>query len=436
MPTLPYGLAAIIHRCLEPNPWCRYQTADALAAELQRFLNGGWIIRTHLVMKLLGVIRHVRRQLWFYVTLFLLGAAVGVSNAWFESERRLNEELRQERDAAARERDAKAAAVRDLIEQAEAIAPLNKGNVAGRPVFDRALHYLSEMAAAAEQDPNRAGEAADLYRRVGKLMFGLGNVPKAAGNYDTALRLSELALKADDVPANRHRLAMILRERGVTRSAQAPVLLRQIIDKDGMVTAAKADWDRALQLLELLEPLAPAGAEYRFTLAQLHMVRANVAALEKGRQEAASEEYGVAKRLIDGLLGEAPNNRSYRFTLAEILNNRALLVGNNAAKWEPDCRRAVEIRLDLVAEEPDRPEQKAFLAASLNNHGMTLQAQGPSRFDEAEKVYKEAQEIYKALILAFPGVKSNREELDRHVEANLRRLAASRDKLAPPPRPK
>ena len=183
----------------------------------------------------------------------------------------------------------------------------------------------------------------------------------------------------------------------------------------GKVKDAFPAWERAGKLLE---SQAATGPDYQFTLAQLHMVQGNVAATVAGRRE----QYAAAERLIEGLLRDAPGNRDYRFTLAEILNNRTYLAGGDAEEQKKDSRRAVEIRRELVAEQPGNPEQRAYLAASLNHLGNALRIQRPPQVAEARSAYEEAQKIYRSLVEAFPGVASNRDEL-KQVEYNLRRLA-------------
>ena len=81
-------------------------------------------------------------------------------------------------------------------------------------MIDQARGHLAGLAALAERDPNRAGTAAELYRQCGKLAFKLGDVAKASGDYDDALRLAEQAVKANDTQEHRLLLAKVIREWG------------------------------------------------------------------------------------------------------------------------------------------------------------------------------------------------------------------------------
>jgi tetratricopeptide (TPR) repeat protein len=177
---------------------------------------------------------------------------------------------------------------------------------------------------------------------------------------------------------------------------------------------AWAAWDQAAALLA---PLADAGPEYRFTLAQLHMVRGNGSFLVPGRRK----EYAAAETLIDGLIQAHPADRRYRFTLADILTNRAHLASpdrKHEGQAEADCRRAVDLRRQLVREFPDSHRDQAYLAAALNHLGNALLRQGNHAAADA---YEEAIRIYQKLEQAYPGVKSN--ELERKdVETNLKKV--------------
>ena len=85
VPDLPRGLAFIIHRCLDPNRAYRYQTARRVAAELERFLNSGWVVRTRLIRGWRRATYHVRRNWGLYL---LLLAVVGVLWGVEQSEQR------------------------------------------------------------------------------------------------------------------------------------------------------------------------------------------------------------------------------------------------------------------------------------------------------------------------------------------------------------
>lgn len=301
--------------------------------------------------------------------------------------------------------EAEAAAVRDIIAQAEVLGRFQASVIGGRRQLDIARGHLTQLATLAEKDPTRSGGAADLLRRCGKLAFTLGDLPQAATDYDGARRFAAEAFRADAGPANRLRFAGVLREWGVTRAVQ------------WQIDAAKPAWNEAMQLLQ---PLAATDAAARFVLAQLHMVRGNVAARTEAT-EAARDEYAAARRRLDGLLAESPDKFEYRFALAEVLNNGSRLSGGDDGAREADCRRALAIWRGLVAEQPDRPETKAFEAAGLNHLGNALAVLGPEQADQAREAYRESVRIYKALTVAFPGVASNRSEL-ADVETNLRRL--------------
>lgn len=291
--------------------------------------------------------------------------------------------------------------VADMLVKAASVDKFQAQAPDGQRALDMARGNLVKLARDTEREPELAGKVAEMYRQCGRLAFNLGDVGQAAIDYDDALRLAEQAVQTDDSPGNRLLLAKILRERGATRAAQ------------GMVAEALPDWRRAQTLLE---PLAPTDPDAKFTLAQLHMVLGNVA-----DKPEALKEFDAGKRLIEDLLKTSPTNREYRFTLAEILDNKNNFLDDEPTESVAVCRHSVDIRKQLVKEQPNSPEQRAYYASSLNNLGEALQKLRPVPFAEAKAACEESVRIYKALVDAFPGVDSNRKEL-QDAEANLRKL--------------
>jgi tetratricopeptide (TPR) repeat protein len=395
-PSVPRGLAAVIHRCLDPHPAHRFRSARALQKALIDCASGGWAIGPRVSVAVRRVARHLRRHWLPYLLAvgLVAGGAVWLASAdqtarreraSADREHRLREDLLRESATAT-------AAVEETIAQAEELGRYQPPG-GGRPVLVRARGRLTERAVAAAEHPERAGEVADLFRRCGKLAFNLGDLDGAVDDYDRALHWAEADATGSE--AARVRLAQVLREWGVTRAMR------------GKVADAKTAWERAFALLQ---PLADSHRDARFTLAQLHMVRANVALKAPDKQA----EYATAERLLDGLLADAPNDRHARFALAEVLNNRAHLAPTASAL--DDCRRAVDIRRKLVEEFPNLPVQKEYLAASLNHLGNALRR--ADRRADARAAYTEARGLYQTLVAAYPGVVSNEAEL-KDVERNL-----------------
>ncbi len=427
LPPHSRDLANIVRRCRATLPELRYGRMAEVFDDLQRFLAG----KPTSVRKFPGLpslylaARHPKWTAAMALGLIALTAACAIGYAKHaenqeyvrlqqiaDQQHETDEAERQKAEAERRKAEAERAGnhIREIITHAEALGAFQTDEVRKARVLERVRKDLVELEAAWNQEPNRAGELADLYRRCGLIAFKLGDWGGAEGDYDVARRWAEQALAGDrENPAERLRMAKVLREWGVTR------VVRGEQDK------ARAAWGRAR---ELIAPVAATGTDYRFTLAQIQMVWANTVT-----EQEQLDRYADAETLIEGLLRDSTGDPKVRFTLAEILNNRAHLAQSGKLdKKAEDCRRAVAIRRELVAELPGRPEQMAYLAASLNHLGNTLLRQSPPQFAEAENAYNEAIALYESLVQVLPGVVSNRKELTE-VQFNMKQLTRMRSQL-------
>jgi tetratricopeptide (TPR) repeat protein len=144
----------------------------------------------------------------------------------------------------------------------------------------------------------------------------------------------------------------------------------------------------------------------------------------RGASAAAEADFDKALAAAEQLVRERPLDRAFRFSLAEMLSNRGyLLIGLAEAgparppspellrRAEADHRRALELRHELAREEPENPDYKAYLAASLNLLANALQLQGKDHFAEAEADYRTALELLEPLAAAFTGVPSHRQDM-------------------------
>ncbi|WP_171473573.1 WD40 repeat domain-containing serine/threonine protein kinase [Frigoriglobus tundricola] len=162
-PTVPRDLQTICHKCLEKDPARRYPSAAALAADLDRFLDGRPILARPVGAFGSGWRLARRNPVLSALVLALVAAVatggVGVTWKWREAAGERDKTAAAERDTAA-ERDA-AVGARTAARRQMALALLDKGigaAEAGR--VGEGLVWMAEALAAAPADD------ADLDRAV------------------------------------------------------------------------------------------------------------------------------------------------------------------------------------------------------------------------------------------------------------------------------
>jgi tetratricopeptide (TPR) repeat protein/tRNA A-37 threonylcarbamoyl transferase component Bud32 len=416
LPGVPRPLAKICARAMSRGPERRYTSAGELACDIELWLAGErvsadqepwpetalrWLSRHRTLVGMAGVV--------------LLAVAVGGPIAFFR-EHHLREQAEtaaaradQERRLADAARQHAARATDEIIAQGETIGSLQASLPAAKAVLDRGARHLEDLARDAEPDPLQSIAVTDYYLRAGRIRYKLNQLPEAADLFAKATELARKRVGEDPTDAaSCHRLAMSLREWGVTQAIQ------------GRVDRAAPAWAEALQVLE---PVAESEPAYRHTLAKVHMVMGNLA-MFGGRAKEAREAFERARVLAARLVTEAPSDAAYQFTLAEILSNEGVLLMKEAAplgqivtdpkklqESQDVHQQALVFRRHLVEIDPDSADYKAYLAASLNHLGNVGLLRGEKGFSEAESNYREALALLEPLSVAYPGVPSHRIEV-------------------------
>lgn len=173
VPAIPPDLETIAAKCLRKEPGQRYESARALAEDLDRHLRGEPI---------LGRAEGLRRRAWRFVrrhralvaatavVLASLGAATVVS---LRQARRADEQARR---AEQRFEDVRRLANAMLFEVDGEIQHLEGATGAREVIVSRALEYLDRLALEAADEPTLALELAAAYTKIGDIQ----------GNYQVA----------------------------------------------------------------------------------------------------------------------------------------------------------------------------------------------------------------------------------------------------------
>jgi tetratricopeptide (TPR) repeat protein len=456
----------IMMKALEKDRSRRYETANAFAMDVQRYLadepvqacppSAGYRLRKFVRRNKLPVIAVG------VMLLCLLAGIVGTSAGlvW-----------------ALRERDAKAKA---LAAKTEALAAETSARAAEKQARDQALAALRTMtddvvenqmarattltdenkeflrkiikhfegfAAITAEDADSRAIRAEGYFHVGRMRHNLGELKEAEAAYTDALAtLNQLAADFPTRPEFRQRLVLsqsnlglLLRDTGRLKEAEAAhadaVAIQKQLAADfptrpefreglamahnnlglllsatGRLKQAEAAHTDALATLNQLAADFPNRPEFRRKLAINHVNIGRVLNA-MGRLKEAEAAYTDGLALFKQLAADFPTRPEFRQHLAMSQGNLTNLLhdAGRLKEAEASCADAVAIFKQLAADFPTRPDFRQFLAQSQRNQGALLRATG--RFKEAEAAYNGAVAIQKQLAADFPTQPGFRQEL-------------------------
>jgi tetratricopeptide (TPR) repeat protein/tRNA A-37 threonylcarbamoyl transferase component Bud32 len=363
-------LETIVCKALEKEPGRRYQSALALAEDLERFLTDQPILAhppsaRYQLRKLIA--RHRPAFVGAAVILILLVAFGATMSVMFRQQRR----ERMRADAARREAVIEAEKAKQVTAFLQRmLASVDPGNALGRDMTVREI--LDEAARTVARDLADQPEVAAAVRStIGLTYMALGLYDQADSHLRSALaaRVSLLGSEDLDVAGSLNDLAALLWRQG--EYAQAESLITQ-----------------ALVMQRHL--LGNENAEVAASLNNLGMLRK-----DRGRYAEAESLCGQALALRRKLFGTENTE------IAVSLSNLATLqqVQGKLVEAEASGREALAIRRRLLGDRhPD-------VALSLNNLALTLQAE--SKYAEAEDLMRESLAMGKAILGAeHPSVAS------------------------------
>jgi tetratricopeptide (TPR) repeat protein len=420
-PAIPADLETICLKCLEKEPTKRYPSAAALAADLQRYLQGEPILarpagRGERVLKwarrkpaLAGLLATALLTL-----LILSGSMVLLLMAWQQAETnaRLAWEKEQEARTARNQAEAHAQQARAAQQQAEehfrmsrrvvgeVLLAVTETQLLQQPtmrevrklLLEKAVPLFERMLMVRKEDASTLDEAARSYERLAYLTYEIGQLNKAKDAYRQALRLREqLATARPDSPECQAEMADVWNRLGVLHFESAEH------------EAAARCWQEALRLRERLISAHPGQPSYQMDLAESWN---NLAALRLQQQRIpeAEECWQKTLRLRARLVMEQPESARRLSDLAGTWNNLGVLQRDQGRfqEAEQSLQQARQIYEKLVAAQPTLAEFQADLAGAWNNLGIlhVLAGQRP----EAERCYRQAVQLREKVATSNPGV--------------------------------
>jgi serine/threonine protein kinase len=401
----------IVLKALEKDRNRRYDTANAFALDVQRYLAeepvqacppSAWYRFRKFVQRNKGPVLAASLVLLALVG-GIIGTTLGLLQARVSEEKARNEAMKAvgERDRAAAARDWAAdtldamtsSVVGDALTQQKVITPEQK------KFLTTALEYYRELLKEKARDEGARKRLAEAAYRVGFIEFRLGRKKEGADLFRRARDLYvKLATEFPTVPAYRFSLARGHNGLGV--------LLYDL----GKWDLAEIEHRAGLDIHQKLVAEFPAVAAYREDLATSHN---NLGLVLKavGKRDRAESEYRAAIDLRKKLAAEFPSFREYRQGLADSHNSLGNLLADfgKQGQAETEYRLAIDLRQQLAVRFPAVPDYRDELARSHNCLGSLLRGLG--KWDQAETEYRAARNMLNKLVVESPAVADYRHGL-------------------------
>ena len=396
---VPPDLEQIVLMALRKEPERRYASAEQLAEDVRRYLEGR-PVKAQPDTFAYRATKFVRRNRWGVAAGVALAATLGVGIAttvW------------QARIAERRFNDVRKLATSFIFEFHDAIEPLPGSTPARQLVVKRGLEYLDRLAAESSRDAQLQTDVADAYVRIGNVLgnpqsANLGDRAGAMRAYERAVAMFERVAQQTNTPRAWADLADAIEKRGVLLEAQGKTQEAIAIYQRGLamakaqsgspdltVQAAIArsyaklgDAQAALgQTKDSLESYTQSLALYKVLAEkqpgeprrQVAMVAANdrVASAEAAlnQTERSLKTYAESMRIRRELLAKEPANASYQRAVAV----NQLIVGDveyqagQIASALANYSGAVTILEPLAKADPSNIRAQYEYAAAVDRRG-------------------------------------------------------------------
>jgi eukaryotic-like serine/threonine-protein kinase len=441
-PSVPSDLATVCLKCLEKNPARRYASAEALANDLRRYLDGEPILARRA-----GVLERAtkwvkRHPAWTALIGVSSAAAVALLvGGWvsYEQIRSAYEDATQQRDRAVENARVAFDAVDHLYTRMAEDRLLDEPNKdpLREELLARAPALYERLAQQQTTDPA-------VRREIGLAWFRLGDVHRILDQTDRAKTEFFEAIKRQkalchDYPTNANyfrelaeshiwlgellredhqrlleaeehfRLALANQVRarqllpgagaeqrkcllGLARSHYNLGIVGMDTDRPDQ---ARVDYDQAVALLADLRRAVPEDANCRQDLARA-LINRGILHKENQRFSAARRDYEQAREHLSALQRAFPTRATYKFDLAvayQDLGNLLLRIDLAAARaTEQESFRLLQ---ELTEDFSRQPRYKKKLANALNSQGIVLAEVGDRA--GAQRCWTQARDLLQGL---------------------------------------
>ncbi len=404
-PAVDRDLETICMKCLEKEPSRRYASAELLADELKRYLDGRpilarpasmperavrWSRRNSLPASLIGVT---------CIAIFVALAALGVSNVRTEAARQRSEESFQEAMSA----------VNDLFTRVSEERLLNEPGLQAvrHDLLKKARDYYEKFLKRRGDDPSLKVELAGTQFRMGLILEEL-ETPETALDWFAKARDTQKA----QVAAKPESLEQV---RTLSNTINA---MGRASAKLGRLDDAANNFREAERLREGLIAQTK-NDDDKFELIRLHAsCHMNLGVVERQRQnlDLAKTLYEEAQKQRQQTLPQKPKDRAMRRDLAKGFHNLANLAidRNDEEALRDNIGKAIELLEKLVQENARDLDDQYFLSLCYRLRGDHLAAMiagDPQAFAGAQDDYSHALQVVQRLSELNPSVQKYLREL-------------------------
>jgi serine/threonine protein kinase/Flp pilus assembly protein TadD len=417
----------IAMKALEKDRNRRYETANGLAQDIQRYLAdepvqacppSAW----YRLRKFARRNKTILTTTAFVATLLVCGIVVSTSlmiraiTAESEASRNLlqaqtetQEKIREQRRAEANFWKAIEAVDQLLMEVGQDhLANLAYFEPVRRKLLEHASGFFEELLKQKPDNPTVRLETGMAWSRLGAIRHGLGDDALAGEAYQHALALLTTVARssADDRPET---AALCRRELANTQRLLGGMLWQQ-----GRLADAEQPFQKARELAQRLADESPEVMYYQVllgkTLHDLALLRR-----DQGRTAEARPLLEQAVRQDRTALKQNPKNPLARDSLARSLANLATVLRLlKAPDAEDGYNQALAIAEELAAQYPYSPNYQSALGSALSAYSIALRERG--QLDKALQAAERAIERQQAALQVVPGNAWYRERLGYHYQ--------------------
>ena len=387
----------IVAKCLEKDRARRYESANDLSRDIERYLNNEAIEAgpPSAWYKLRKFSRKHWRSLMAASAMVVLLAtsAIAMTSAYFIVNRERHDKelaLQAEQD---RRRETRAALdamtsliIEDWLVRQTTLQPEHKA------FLQKAVKSYEQFANDTGPDQSSRFGAASASSRVGAMLLKLGQTDEAELAYQRALE-GHLKLVQDYPSQKKYEEAC----------ARIYTNLAGIYATNGRHPESEKARQQCLEIYQRLVKAEPDNADYRHGLA-IALNRLGLFCKTNNRPQDAENLYRQAIENLEQAMRTSPDTASYMPDLSDtyLKLGVALEIQNKLAEGEAAHRESVKAAKQVVEAEPKSAFHRYNYATSLNNLGNVLRDE--DKLDEAEKVLLETVEIKRALIREFPSI--------------------------------
>lgn len=418
-PAVDQDLETICMKCLEKEPSRRYASAEFLADELKRYLDGRpilarplgwherafrWSRRNPLPASLIGTT---------IMAIVVAIVALGVSNVRTEAARKKSEESFQEAMSA----------VNDFFTRVSEERLLNEPGLqeVRHDLLKKARDYYEKFLKQRGDDPSLKSELAITQFRMGLILEEL-ETPEVALDWFAKARETQKR----EVAAQ-------------PKSLEQTRALSSTINAMGRASAKLGRLDEAAESFREAERLREdliaqtTNADDKFDLIRLHAnCRMNLGVVDRQRKnfDEAQRLYEMAQSQREKTLPQKPKDRAMRRDLAKGFHNLANLAidRGDAENLKANISKAIELLEKLVLENARDLDDQYFLSLCYRlrgDHFADLIPTDPQMLPTAQDDYSQALRVVQKLSDLNPSVQKYQREL-AGLLVNLGQLDAQR----------